>query len=130
MDNLNNNNVDIMDQIASYSQSDIENSYYNYKDEYDSQMKLNKVLKEENYDENAKSINNFIARNSSEIDYQLDRLKDISKKLKTVVDENIKLKGDYDKIIKSEKCIEISNKLKEIKDIKKDINTFLQKSGI
>ena len=123
MDNLNNNNVDIMDQIASYSQSDIENSYYNYKDEYDSQMKLNKVLKEENYDENAKSINNFIARNSSEIDYQLDRLKDISKKLKTVVDENIKLKGDYDKIIKSEKCIEISNKLKEIKDIKKDINT-------
>ena len=87
MDNLNNNNVDIMDQIASYSQSDIENSYYNYKDEYDSQMKLNKVLKEENYDENAKSINNFIARNSSEIDYQLDRLKDISKKLKTVVDD-------------------------------------------
>ena len=108
----------------------MDNLNYNYKDEYDSQMKLNKVLKEENYDENAKSINNFIARNSSEIDYQLDRLKDISKKLKTVVDENIKLKGDYDKIIKSEKCIEISNKLKEIKDIKKDINTFLQKSGI
>lgn len=130
MDNINKNNIDIMDQIASYSQTDIENSYYNFKDEYDSQMKLNKVLKEENYEENAKSINNFIARNSHEIDYQLDRLRDISKKLKSVVDENIKLKGDYDKIIKSEKCVDISNKLKEIKDIKKDINAFLQKSGI
>ena len=130
MDNINNPNTDILDQIASYSQTDIENAFYNYKDEYEAQLKLNKVLKEENYEDNAKNINNFIARNSNEIDYQLERLKDITEKLKAIVEENNSLKGEYDNIIKSNDCIEVSNKLKEIKKIRQDINSFLQKAGI
>ena len=50
MDDINKPKTDIMDQIASYSQQEIENFYYMLKDEHESQEKLNKVLKEKNID--------------------------------------------------------------------------------
>ena len=130
MDNINRPKTDIMDQIASYSQQEIENFYYMLKDEHESQEKLNKVLKEKNIDDNLKSVKNFVARNSSEIDYQLERLKEITSKLKKVVAENETLKNEYDSVINSDECIQVSEKLKEIKKIKQEINSFLNKSGI
>ena len=130
MDDINKPKIDIMDQIASYSQQEIENFYYMLKDEHESQEKLNKVLKEKNIDDNLKSVKNFVARNSSEIDYQLERLKEITSKLKKVVEENETLKNEYDSVINSDECIQVSEKLKEIKKIKQEINSFLNKSGI
>jgi predicted nucleic acid-binding Zn-ribbon protein len=130
MDNINKPKVDIMDQIASYSQQEIENFYYMLKEEHESQEKLNKVLKEKNIDDNLDSVRNFIARNSSDINYQLDRLKDITNKLKNIVTENNSLKYSYDTVINSNECIEVSEKLKEIKKIKQEINSFLSKAGI
>jgi len=130
MDNINKPKVDIMDQIASYSQQEIENFYYMLKEEHESQEKLNKVLKEKNIDDNLDSVKNFIARNSSDINYQLDRLKDITNKLKNIVTENNSLKYSYDTVINSNECIEVSEKLKEIKKIKQEINSFLSKAGI
>ena len=130
MDDINKPKIDIMDQIASYSQQEIENFYYMLKDEHESQEKLNKVLKEKNIDDNLKSVKNFVARNSSEIDYQLERLKEITSKLKKVVAENETLKNEYDSVINSDECIQVSEKLKEIKKIKQEINSFLNKSGI
>ena len=130
MDNINKPKVDIMDQIASYSQQEIENFYYMLKEEHESQEKLNKVLKEKNIDDNLDSVRNLIARNSSDINYQLDRLKDITNKLKNIVTENNSLKYSYDTVINSNECIEVSEKLKEIKKIKQEINSFLSKAGI
>ena len=130
MDNINKPKNDIMDNIASYSQQDIENFYYKLKDDLDSQTKLNKVLKETNVQDNLESVKKFVARNSNEIDYQLERLKDITKKLKDVVIENQKLKNDYENIINSDEYNSVSEKLKEIKEIKEDINHFLRKAGI
>tara|TARA_B100001057_G_C22737935_1_gene906573 strand:+ start:867 stop:1259 length:393 start_codon:yes stop_codon:yes gene_type:complete len=130
MDNINKPKNDIMDNIASYSQQDIENFYYKLKDDLDSQTKLNKVLKETNVQDNLESVKKFVARNSNEIDYQLERLKDITKKLKDVVIENQKLKNDYENIINSDEYNSVSKKLKEIKEIKEDINHFLRKAGI
>ena len=130
MDDINKPKIDIMDQIASYSQQEIENFYYMLKDEHESQEKLNKVLKEKNIDDNLKSVKNFVARNSSEIDYQLERLKEITSKLKNIISENEKLKNEYDSVINSDECIQVSEKLKEIKKIKQEINSFLNKAGI
>ena len=130
MDDINKPKTDIMDQIASYSQQEIENFYYMLKEEHESQEKLNKVLKEKNIDDNLDSVKNFIARNSSDINYQLDRLKDITNKLKNIVTENNSLKYSYDTVINSNECIEVSEKLKEIKKIKQEINSFLSKAGI
>ena len=122
--------TDIMDQISSYSQKEIENSYYEYKNEYESQLRLNKVLKEENYESNANEIKKFISRNSNEIDYQLERLRDLTVKLKLIIDENNNMKKEYEEIINSEECINTSQKLKELKDIKKNMDSFLSKAGI
>tara|TARA_X000000950_G_C13454146_1_gene473151 strand:+ start:22 stop:411 length:390 start_codon:yes stop_codon:yes gene_type:complete len=122
--------TDIMDQISSYSQKEIEKSYYEYKNEYESQLRLNKVLKEENYENNANEIKNFISRNSNEIDYQLERLRDLTVKLKLIIDENNNMKKEYEEIINSEECINTSQKLKELKDIKKRMDSFLSKAGI
>ena len=122
--------TDIMDQISSYSQEEIEKSYYEYKSEYESQLRLNKVLKEENYENNANEIKNFISRNSNEIDYQLERLRDLTVKLKLIIDENNNMKKEYEEIINSEECINTSQKLKELKDIKKRMDSFLSKAGI
>lgn len=130
MDDINKPKNDIMDNIASYSQKDIENFYYKLKDDYDSQIKLNKVLKEANVQDNLESVKRFVARNSNEIDYQLERLKDITKKLKEIVIENQKLKNDYENMTNSNEYNSVSEKLKEIKEIKEDINHFLRKAGI
>tara|TARA_E500000178_G_C16852855_1_gene675990 strand:+ start:169 stop:561 length:393 start_codon:yes stop_codon:yes gene_type:complete len=130
MDDINKPKTDIMDQIASYSQQEIENFYYMLKDEHESQEKLNKVLKGKNIDDNLKSVKNFVARNSSEIDYQLERLKEITSKLKNIISENETLKNEYDSVINSDECIQVSEKLKEIKKIKQEINSFLNKAGI
>ena len=130
MDDINRPKTDIMDQIASYSQQEIENFYYMLKDEHESQEKLNKVLKEKNIDDNLKGVKNFVARNSSEIDYQLERLKEITNKLKSIVLENETLKNEYDSVINSYECIQVSEKLKEIKKIKQEISSFLNKAGI
>tara|TARA_B100000524_G_scaffold98904_1_gene47249 strand:- start:35 stop:457 length:423 start_codon:yes stop_codon:yes gene_type:complete len=130
MDEINKKKTDIMDQIASYSQYEIENFYYMLKDEFESQEKLNKVLKEKNINDNLESVRNFVSRNSNEIDYQLDRLKEITNKLKNVIEENVKLKNEYNSVINSKECIEVSDKLKEIKKIKQEINSFLNKTGI
>lgn len=130
MDDINKPRNDIMDNIASYSQKDIENFYYKLKDDYDSQIKLNKVLKEANVQDNFESVKRFVARNSNEIDYQLERLKDITKNLKEIVIENQKLKNDYENMTNSNEYNSVSEKLKEIKEIKEDINHFLRKAGI
>ena len=130
MDDINKPRNDIMDNIASYSQKDIENFYYKLKDDYDSQIKLNKVLKEANVQDNFESVKRFVARNSNEIDYQLERLKDITKNLKEMVIENQKLKNDYENMTNSNEYNSVSEKLKEIKEIKEDINHFLRKAGI
>ncbi len=130
MDDINKPKNDIMDNIASYSQKDVENFYYKLKDDYDSQIKLNKVLKEANVQDNLESVKRFVARNSNEIDYQLERLKDITKKLKEIVIENQKLKNDYENMTNSNEYNSVSEKLKELKEIKEDINHFLRKAGI
>jgi len=130
MNAMNTPSIDILDQIAAYSQAETENFYYKLKEDYTAQLKLNNILKKNNYDENIKSIDNFIARNTTEVDYQLERLTKLSTDFQNIVTENNTLKEEYINLIKSESCINISKKLKEIKDIKEKLMIFLQKAGI
>ena len=125
-----NNNSDILDLITSYSQNDLDDLYFTLKKELNSQKKLNKILKEDNYDINIKNIKNFISRNSRNIDYQFEELSKITSELKQIVNENKQMKNQYDEIINSKECIDISNKLKEIKIMKQNIISFLEDTGI
>lgn len=125
-----NNNSDILDLITSYSQNELDDLYFTLKKELNSQKKLNKILKEDNYDINIKNIKNFISRNSRNIDYQFEELSKITSELKQIVNENKQMKNQYDEIINSKECIDISNKLKEIKIMKQNIIYFLEATGI
>ena len=130
MDKLNLNNLNIIDQIASYSNQEVDDFYFRIKKELECQKNLNKVLKEQQYDDNIKNIHNFISRNSNNIDYQFKELVKVSEELKTVIIENENLKSNYSEIVNSEKCKDISNKLNQIKKIKQNMLSFLEASGI
>ena len=130
MDKFNISDPVILDQIASYDQVEIDELCLSLSKELNAQKKLNNILKDNNFDTNMKTINNFIARNSKMIDYHHEELDKIIKELKNIVNENTELKNEYNELIESEECKNISNKLKEIKKMKKNITDFLQKSGI
>lgn len=130
MDKLNVSNPVILDQIASYDLAEIDDLCLSLTRELDAQKKLNNVLKDNKFDTNMDTINNFIARNTNTIEYQHEELKRIINELKNIVAENGELKNEYNDLIESEKCKNISGKLKEIKKMKKDITDFLEKAGI
>ena len=130
MDKLNLNKSNIIDQIASYSNQEVDDFYFRIKKELECQKNLNRILKEQQYDDNIKNIHNFISRNSNNIEYQFNELVKISEELKSVIIENETLKTNYSDLINSEKCKNISNKLNQIKKIKQNILSFLEASGI
>ena len=133
MDTLGNKKTTILEQIASYNKEDLENYIYTLKRELDQQKQINKLLTSENHDQNIKQIKTFIERNSGEINYQLENLLEISEQLKHTVSENEKLKNNeekYDEIVNSQECNDVAEKLKKIKTVKDNINSFLLKEGI
>tara|TARA_A100001015_G_C14577427_1_gene551540 strand:- start:13 stop:429 length:417 start_codon:yes stop_codon:yes gene_type:complete len=133
MDSLGNKKTTILEQIASYNKEDLENYIYTLKRELEQQKQINTLLTSENHDQNIKQIKTFIERNSGEVDYQLENLLEISEQLKHTVSENEKLKNNeekYDEIVNSQQCNEVAEKLKKIKTVKDNINSFLLKQGI
>ena len=134
MDLTNDNyTTNILDQIASYSQSSTENTIHLLNKEYDSQMKLNTLLKKNDHKTNITNINNFISRNSAEIDSQLEKLNTVTSNLKKIINENKKLElieDKYKNLLDSSESNDIANKLRNIKKIKEDINIFLGEAGI
>ena len=130
MDDFNISNPVILDQIATYDNAEVDELCFSLTKELNAQKKLNSVLKDNNYTVNVNNINNFIARNSKNIEYQHEELKRIIHELKTVINENNELKNEYNELINSEQCKNISNKLKDIKKMKKTITLFLENAGI
>ena len=128
-----NNTTNILDQIASYSQSSTENTIHLLNKEYKSQLKLNTLLKKNDHKTNITNINNFISRNSAEIDSQLEKLNTVTSNLKKIINENKKLElveDKYKNLLDSSESNDIANKLRDIKKIKEDINLFLGEAGI
>ena len=127
------NKTNILDQLASYNYEDLESYLYNLKREFEEQTNLNTLLKAENTAENIKTINDFVERQTPAINNQLLEIKELTEKLKNVVNENTTLEHeieDYNTLLKSEKCNEVASKLKEIKKLKQTINVFLEERGI
>tara|TARA_Y100000768_G_scaffold381229_1_gene359580 strand:+ start:679 stop:1083 length:405 start_codon:yes stop_codon:yes gene_type:complete len=125
--------TNIIDQISSYNSNDLENYIYNLNNQLKEQLTINKLLKSEDYKKNINEINNFIERNESEIDDQSNRLNEIIKELKDVINSNKnleKLEDKYDDLLNSEDANRVANKLRDIKKMKEDIKFFLIDSGL
>jgi len=125
--------TNIIDQISSYNSNNLENYIYNLNNQLKEQLTINKLLKSEDYKKNISDITNFIERNESEIDDQSNRLNEIIKELKDVINSNKnleKLEDKYDELLNSDKANRVANKLRDIKRMKQDIKFFLIDSGL
>ena len=101
--------------------------------EYKSQKKLNTILKQNDHKTNINNINNFISRNTAEIDSQLEKLNTVTSNLKQIINENKQLElveDKYKNLLDSSESNDIANKLRDIKKTKEDINLFLGEAGI
>lgn len=133
MDSLNITKSNILEQLASYNSEGLDDYLSNLNNVLVEQTKLNEVLKNKNHDENITYVHNFISRNQNQIAYQLDEIKKITEKISAVCLENDSLeneKEEYSQLINSEECIDIANKLSEIKKNKENMKAFLLKKGI
>lgn len=135
METINNKNINIniLDQLTLYNSDELDVQLIKYKHLLNEQNKLNDALKNQNVEDNISFINNFISQNHNQISFQLDEIKKITSQLKKICLENEEIENredEYKNLIKSPECINIANKLSEIKKLKEDINSFLDIRGI
>ena len=123
----------ILNQIPTYNYDKTQFIIRELEEELDEQKRLNDILKAENYIENIQSIKKFTNQKKEQILEQLKTIQTLYNKLKTVINENKKLEQDQDRyteIINSNECSEVACKLKEIKELKKEIKSFLCGAGV
>ena len=93
--------------------------------------KLEKDVKEK--DANALCINNFIDKYDYTITNQLNLIKKLNEEIRTEFNKHDSLSEknkDFQKLITSENYLDIKKRLNEIKSIKNELESFLQKRGI
>ena len=101
--------------------------------EYDEQLLLNRMLRNENTEEQSKKIKDFVNNYSNNVNQQVISLEDVSGKLKNICKENKTLeleKEDFQELINSPECNEIAEQLRKIKSMKQDILHFLDMAGL
>ena len=133
MESLNNNKPNILEQLASYNSDNLDNYLSDLNSTLFQQTELNDILKNKNHNDNIEYVKNFISRNKNQIVYQLDEINKITEKISAVCLENERLeneKEEYKELINSPECIDIANKLSEIKKTKENMKAFLLKRGI
>jgi hypothetical protein len=133
MDSINTVKPNILEQLASYNSDNLDDYLSTLNNVLLEQTKLNNILKQKNHDENISYVEDFISINKNQIEYQLDEVKKITDKIRAVCLENETVeneKEEYKQLINSQECIDIANKLSEIKKSKANMKDFLSLKGI
>tara|TARA_Y100000389_G_C17422004_1_gene497278 strand:+ start:134 stop:559 length:426 start_codon:yes stop_codon:yes gene_type:complete len=129
----NKNDANILEQLASYNKSDINNLINNLQIQLEEQKELNNVLSKKNSEEDIEQLNNFISENKKDIDSQETELQYLVEEMKKIVKNNkekILDKQELSEIVNSEKTKEIAIKIRNIRSLKESIQSFLVKNGI
>ena len=133
MDLVNKNNATILEQLSSYNFDDTEEYLLSLKETFSDLKELNNILKNKDYNDNITYVKDFIAQNKNSVNHQLDEINSLTKNIYDICNENKELeneKQEYKDLINSSECIEIANKLSEIKKVKENLKFFLSKKGI
>tara|TARA_Y100000992_G_C21270421_1_gene496452 strand:- start:2065 stop:2559 length:495 start_codon:yes stop_codon:yes gene_type:complete len=129
----NKKDANIMEQMVSYDK-DITNTLIDQlNEEYLEQTKINQILKEKDYDDSVKEIEEFIEKNEKEIEEQVLNLENIYNSLKYIVKENKELQEDkstYKDLLQDDKTKDVAQNMKKLKSLKSNILLFLQQNGI
>ena len=92
------------------------------------QIEINNLLKEQNFRENYKKIEDFIARNKEMISSQVEEMKTLSQQIKTISQENnelIEAEKMLTTFLTSKQVTDIVEQIKLLDIIKIDTNFFL-----
>ena len=82
---------------------------------------------------NKMAINNFMDRYDVTIEEQFNNLCSLNEGLKKEISLNKELKEkslEFKKVLDSERCVNIKNKLNQIKIMKQELEVFLEERGI
>lgn len=132
---LNSSRPTITEQLPEYNETVVESKISNLKITLDGQEKLNILLKRESseIEKDIQNINFFVENYKHQISNQVDEIGNLVQKLKVVVTENKELETSHDKLnamIHEPEMLDIAQKMKYIKEMSKDIDSFLEKNGI
>jgi hypothetical protein len=130
-----NKKVSIIEQLSGYNADNIEQEIKSLKKTLEEHQRLNIILKEDSneIDKNISNIEFFVENYSDQVQQQEKELKSLFENLKLVILENKKLEESNEKLKETEQkeeIIEIANKLKNIKKLKKEMEFFLEENGI
>lgn len=123
----------IIDQIPNYNSQSLESYIKRLDRELQEQQQINTILQDENYDKNITEINHFLDTHSTQVENQLDNIKNIVPQLKKLILDNKKLKQnkqEYNDLLQSAQSQHIAQKMLQIKSIKNDISSFLEENGV
>jgi len=123
----------IIDEISTYDSDMLDRYMQMLNFQIEEQEELNRQLKREDYQENINSITEFVARNKGEIEDKLEKIKEASKRLKNLVNENrdIETKGEnYKELLENEENKGLAKQLSDIRKIKDDLFIFLSARNI
>jgi len=131
--NLNEKPANILDQLSSYNLGETEQYIKNIQGYMEEQEMLNSVLKKESFEEDKEYIENFIEENKEIIEYQESQLYSLSEALIKIIEENNKLKQnrhELELLLDNEMVSKFSEKMRNLKNLKEKLNSFLLKMGI
>lgn len=131
--NTNEQPANILDQLPSYNSYETNVFIDTLNVEYQEQLSLNKLLKDENVEEQSQKVKDFVKDNNNKISNELSALEEITTDLKKLCNENKKLEmetAEYEELIKSEECSELAEKMRKIKSLKSEILHFLDGAGL
>tara|TARA_Y100000389_G_scaffold152121_1_gene151992 strand:- start:129 stop:551 length:423 start_codon:yes stop_codon:yes gene_type:complete len=131
--NFDNPSSNILEQLASYNKSDINNFISNLQVQLLEQKELNNVLSNDNTQEDIDSLNQFIETNKEDIKSQQEELSYLVEQLQIIIPENkskISEKEELQHISNSAETQEVAINIRKIRSMKATIQNFLVKNGI
>ena len=126
---------DTLSEFIKYKPDELDKYLHDIQRNIKVRVDINKKLEKEvkTNDANKLIIDNFMERYDNIIENQYVLLNSLNNELKKQIDLHKELTDrskEYNILLKSERCVKLKNKLKEIKVIKQELNTFLQERGI
>lgn len=118
----------LLSKLSHYEKNDVERNLEILRGEYEERLEINQRLKQENYRHQYEQITGFIKRHSDTIESQLAEIKELTQKIKDLIEENDTLIQDEeicDRLVESPEVKKVVEQLEHLEVIRMDINFFL-----
>tara|TARA_B100001093_G_C26831403_1_gene1016292 strand:- start:9 stop:500 length:492 start_codon:yes stop_codon:yes gene_type:complete len=125
--------ANLMVQMNLYDDNKINNNIMELEEIYDSQVERLNTLKEEDPVACIEKCNNFLEDNNEKIHKQLDKIVDLEKNIKNVIEECDSIELQEEKLnmmIKEPKYVDLAEKIKKMRGTIDNLNFFLVKKKI